>query len=80
MGIVVACIGIKFYSSGRKYENEKSIQRHGKIVGLDMLGASIEFDDGSRARIPYLSKLVLVIGDTGMFEMKENTIIGFKKK
>lgn len=45
-----------------------------------MLGASIEFDDGSRARIPYLSKLVLVIGDTGMFEMKENTIIGFKKK
>lgn len=79
-GIAVFCIGVRFFSSGREYEETKSIKKHGKVVGIDMFGASIEFDDGSRSRIPYLTKLVLVIGDIGIFEIKENTIIGFEKR
>ena len=50
------------------------------MVAVDNLGASIEFDDGTRSKFPYLSQIVLVNGDRGIFEIKENKIIAFKRE
>lgn len=79
-GIIITCAGAGMYLSGKIYEETKSVKKRGQVIGLDSLGASIEFDDGSRVRMPYLAKVVLVNGDRGIFEMKENTIIGFQKQ
>ena len=66
--------------SGKRFENLPLIKRHGHVVAVDNLGASIEFDDGTRSKFPYLSQIVLVNGDRGIFEIKENKIIAFKRE
>ena len=80
-GIAFMCIGGWLYSSGSKYEKIPSITKKGEVIGLDSYTASIEFDDGTRERLQYLaSKVVLVIGDRGNFEIKGKLIQSFKKE
>lgn len=80
-GIAFICLGGWLYSSGSKYEKIPSITKKGKVIGLDANTVSIEFDDGTRERLQYLaSKVVLVIGDKGNFEIKGKLIQSFKKE
>ena len=79
-GAIIACAGFALYLSGKRFENLPLIKRHGHVVAVDNLGASIEFDDGTRSKFPYLSQIVLVNGDRGIFEIKENKIIAFKRE
>lgn len=80
-GTIIAVFGAFVIVSGAKYEHLPLLRKHGQVVGVDGVMASIEFDDGERSRLRYLtSAIVLVKGDKGSFEIKENMIIAFERE
>lgn len=82
--IIFGCIcivsGIVVYGRGSQFAEANSEIKIGVVIDLDILFAALEFADGSRERLRYNSNdVLLVIGDTGRFKIKEKQIIGFEK-
>lgn len=78
-GVIILVMGAGLYLSGENYENLRPITKIGKVVGLDNMNVSVEFEDGSRNRYLYRPNVVLVNGDKGRFTIKERSVIGFEK-
>lgn len=79
-GAFMIAVGIGFRASGSAFERKKTISKWGRVIDLDVLVATLEHEGGARIRYLYRpADLVLVIGDQGVFEMKDDRIVGFKK-
>ncbi|MBR7056222.1 MAG: hypothetical protein IKI17_03945 [Oscillospiraceae bacterium] len=79
-GIAFVIGGIVLYSKGKSFETIPTMTKHGRIIDLDIVIASVEFDDGSRERLQYRpTDFVLVIGDRGTFYIKNGMIVSFIK-
>lgn len=80
-GAFMIAVGIGLRASGSAFEKKKTISKWGRVIDLDVLVATLEHEDGARIRYLYRpADLVLVIGDQGVFEMKDDRIVGFKKE
>ena len=79
-GAFMIVLGIGLRASGSAFEKKKTISKRGRVIDLDVLVATLEHEDGARMRYVYRpADLVLVIGDQGVFEMKDDRIVDFKK-
>lgn len=79
-GVLISFAGIIMLRKGKEFESAPTVQKRGRVIDLDILMATLEYDDGIRERVQYNpSTLLLVIGDTGVFEIKENQIVSFRR-